>query len=155
MWFLYQNSAGTDLLAEGARGCRTLCLLSIKSILIESSILQRLTGGILLSRNKEYIVFYRGKDFLPSAVSSAIEERRKSRSYGEKQLMNVSSTAIGEESAPSAKQNVSVSRSETGGAHKVSNWSHEQKTKSIEAAIMRTSRKLSMVGVQLRRKDSI
>lgn len=39
--------------------------------------LKRLTGGTLLSRDREFIVFYRGKDFLPPAVSSAIEERRK------------------------------------------------------------------------------
>ncbi|KAL4184905.1 hypothetical protein AMTRI_Chr10g227940 [Amborella trichopoda] len=38
--------------------------------------LKRLTGGTLLSRDREFIVFYRGKDFLPPAVSSAIEERR-------------------------------------------------------------------------------
>ncbi|KXG26492.1 CRM-domain containing factor CFM2, chloroplastic isoform X2 [Sorghum bicolor] len=36
-----------------------------------------LTGGTLLSRDKESIVFYRGKDFLPPAVSLAIEKRRK------------------------------------------------------------------------------
>ncbi|XP_078165845.1 CRM family member 2 isoform X2 [Carex rostrata] len=40
--------------------------------------LKKLTGGTLLSRDSEYIVFYRGKDFLPLAVSTAIEERRKS-----------------------------------------------------------------------------
>jgi hypothetical protein len=39
--------------------------------------LQGLTGGTLLSRDKESIVFYRGKDFLPPAVSLAIEKRRK------------------------------------------------------------------------------
>ncbi|KDO72356.1 hypothetical protein CISIN_1g001441mg [Citrus sinensis] len=39
--------------------------------------LKRLTGGTLLSRDREFIVFYRGKDFLPPAASSAIEERRK------------------------------------------------------------------------------
>lgn len=38
---------------------------------------QGLTGGTLLSRDKESIVFYRGKDFLPPAVSLAIENRRK------------------------------------------------------------------------------
>lgn len=38
--------------------------------------MQQLTGGTLLSRDKEFIVFYRGKDFLPPAVSVAIEERR-------------------------------------------------------------------------------
>ncbi|KAF6159850.1 hypothetical protein GIB67_032934 [Kingdonia uniflora] len=39
--------------------------------------LKRLTGGTLLSRDREFIAFYRGKDFLPLAVSTAIEERRK------------------------------------------------------------------------------
>ncbi|AQK44121.1 CRM-domain containing factor CFM2 chloroplastic [Zea mays] len=38
---------------------------------------KELTGGTLLSRDKESIVFYRGKDFLPPAVSLAIEKRRK------------------------------------------------------------------------------
>lgn len=37
--------------------------------------LQRLTGGTLLARDKEFIVFSRGKDFLPPAVQEALEER--------------------------------------------------------------------------------
>lgn len=41
-----------------------------------STSLQYLTGGTLLSRNKEIIVVYRGKGFLPAAVSSAIQQRR-------------------------------------------------------------------------------
>lgn len=114
--------------------------------------LKHLTGGILLSRDKEYIVFYRGKDFLPSAVSLAIEKRRKSRRYGEKQLINLSSTTIAEESAPSSKVHVSGSESETSGAHKVS---QEQKTKSIEAAIMRTNGKLSMAWEEKARAERL
>ncbi|KAF7009546.1 hypothetical protein CFC21_024068 [Triticum aestivum] len=39
--------------------------------------LKDLTGGTLLSRDNESIVLYRGKDFLPPAVSLAIEKRRK------------------------------------------------------------------------------
>lgn len=39
--------------------------------------MQRLTGGTLLSRNKEYIVFYRGNDFLPPAITDALTEREK------------------------------------------------------------------------------
>ncbi|KAI4344523.1 hypothetical protein L6164_011740 [Bauhinia variegata] len=39
--------------------------------------LKKLTGGTLLSRNKEYIVFYRGNDFLPPAVTEALTEREK------------------------------------------------------------------------------
>lgn len=39
--------------------------------------MQILTGGTLLSRNKEFIVFYRGNDFLPPCVSSALIEAEK------------------------------------------------------------------------------
>ncbi|PIN02731.1 Poly(A)-specific exoribonuclease PARN [Handroanthus impetiginosus] len=39
--------------------------------------LKVLTGGTLLSRNKEFIVFYRGNDFLPPGVSSALVEAEK------------------------------------------------------------------------------
>ncbi|KAM7279817.1 hypothetical protein ACFE04_006951 [Oxalis oulophora] len=37
----------------------------------------RLTGGTLLSRNKDYLVFYRGKDFLSPDVSEALLERER------------------------------------------------------------------------------
>ncbi|GFP86868.1 chloroplastic group iia intron splicing facilitator crs1 chloroplastic [Phtheirospermum japonicum] len=39
--------------------------------------LKILTGGTLLSRNKEFVVFYRGNDFLPPNVSSALVEAEK------------------------------------------------------------------------------
>ncbi|CAN6451629.1 unnamed protein product [Victoria cruziana] len=39
--------------------------------------LKKLTGGILLLRNKYYIVIYRGKDFLPSRVASALMARQE------------------------------------------------------------------------------
>nr|DAD49004.1 TPA_asm: hypothetical protein HUJ06_018941 [Nelumbo nucifera] len=39
--------------------------------------LKRLTGGTLLSRNKDYIVFYRGNDFLSPVVTEALVERKK------------------------------------------------------------------------------
>lgn len=35
------------------------------------------TGGTLVSRNKEYIVFYRGNDFLPSAVAEELVKKEK------------------------------------------------------------------------------
>ncbi|KAL6013403.1 hypothetical protein ACLOJK_003901 [Asimina triloba] len=47
--------------------------------------LKMLTGGVLLSRDREFFVLYRGKDFLPPAVSAAIEERRKCGIHKEKQ----------------------------------------------------------------------
>ncbi|KAK6929863.1 RNA-binding, CRM domain [Dillenia turbinata] len=39
--------------------------------------LKKLTGGILLSRNKEFLVFYSGKDFLSSEVTEALLERER------------------------------------------------------------------------------
>ncbi|CAA6661328.1 unnamed protein product [Spirodela intermedia] len=39
--------------------------------------LKNLTGGVLLLRNKYYIVIYRGKDFLPTSVAAALAERQE------------------------------------------------------------------------------
>ncbi|TVT98342.1 hypothetical protein EJB05_56346, partial [Eragrostis curvula] len=52
---------------------------NIDGVLISEE-LKELTGGTLLSRDTESIVFYRGKDFVPPAVSLAIETRRKQSS---------------------------------------------------------------------------
>lgn len=43
---------------------------------VMSDILQWLTGGSLLSRDEEFIVFYRGKDFIPSSVATVLAERK-------------------------------------------------------------------------------
>lgn len=40
-----------------------------------------LTGGTLLSRNKDYIVLYRGNDFLPPGVSRALVEAEKNTTF--------------------------------------------------------------------------
>lgn len=39
--------------------------------------MQRLTGGVLLSRNKDFLVFYRGKNFLSPDVTEALLERER------------------------------------------------------------------------------
>ncbi|KAL4567340.1 hypothetical protein LXL04_022923 [Taraxacum kok-saghyz] len=39
--------------------------------------IKRLTGGILLSRNKDFLVFYRGKDFLSPDVSEVLLEKER------------------------------------------------------------------------------
>ncbi|XP_008797776.3 CRM-domain containing factor CFM3, chloroplastic/mitochondrial-like [Phoenix dactylifera] len=39
--------------------------------------IKKLTGGILLSRNKEYIVFYRGNDFLTPSVRDVLVKKEK------------------------------------------------------------------------------
>jgi hypothetical protein len=47
----------------------------IRRDIVFSSDSQKLTGGTLLSRDKEFIVLFRGKDFLPPAVQVVLEER--------------------------------------------------------------------------------
>lgn len=37
--------------------------------------MQCLTGGVLILRNKFFIILYRGKDFLPGGVTNLIDER--------------------------------------------------------------------------------
>lgn len=39
--------------------------------------LQKLTGGVLLSRNKEYIIFYRGNDFITPKVRQILVEKQE------------------------------------------------------------------------------
>ncbi|XP_042028746.1 CRM-domain containing factor CFM3A, chloroplastic/mitochondrial-like [Salvia splendens] len=39
--------------------------------------LKRLTGGMLLSRNKDFLVYYRGKDFLAPDISEALLEQER------------------------------------------------------------------------------
>ena len=39
--------------------------------------MQRLTGGVLLLRNKFFIILYRGKDFIPPNVAISVLEREK------------------------------------------------------------------------------
>ncbi|GAB4832854.1 hypothetical protein Ancab_006869 [Ancistrocladus abbreviatus] len=107
--------------------------------------LKRLTGGILLSRDKEFVVFYRGKDFLPSEVSLAIEERRKSRIQDGRQWMHYDSSMITtNEVANVTEEHVSPSRSGRISDLEKNMDSEEKKMKSIEAAIARTSINLSV-----------
>lgn len=40
-------------------------------------LVQKLTGGMLLSRNKDFLVFYRGKDFLSPEVAEALLEKER------------------------------------------------------------------------------
>lgn len=44
--------------------------------------MQRLTGGVLLSTNKDFLVFYRGKNFLsPDVAEALMEKERLARSF--------------------------------------------------------------------------
>lgn len=103
--------------------------------------LKWLTGGTLLSRDREFIVFYRGKDFLPSAVSSAIEERRKQVVEEEKRSGFNSSV----ENAKERKQSTTGGVSDDGHANRNNQKGVQEKKKltSVEAAIKRTADKLT------------
>lgn len=108
--------------------------------------LQRLTGGVLLSRDSEFFVLYRGKDFLPLSVCSAIEERRRHGIHGEKERANCSTTVT---TAPELKLGNAEGGSESeldGANYKEKGGISEQRMlRSTEAVIKRTSIKLSMV----------
>lgn len=39
--------------------------------------MQKLTGGVLVSRNKEYIIFYRGNDFVTPKVRKVLVEQQQ------------------------------------------------------------------------------
>ncbi|XP_021741745.1 CRM-domain containing factor CFM2, chloroplastic-like [Chenopodium quinoa] len=105
--------------------------------------LKRLTGGVLLSRDKEYIVFYRGKDFLPSAVSSAIEQRRRNRMHGDGQVDNGFLTKSTENIELDTEEHTAASVSETSTEQKIRIELQERKKLSIQTTISKTSRKLS------------
>ncbi|KAM5581543.1 hypothetical protein ABKV19_010666 [Rosa sericea] len=100
--------------------------------------LKRLTGGTLIARDREFIVLYRGKDFLPPAVSSAIEERRKSVIYADNRSRQLSISAT---TAQDHK-----SRTDPENKDDLTNGlpSEKRKLKSTEAAASRASIKLSM-----------
>ncbi|XP_047333952.1 CRM-domain containing factor CFM2, chloroplastic [Impatiens glandulifera] len=103
--------------------------------------LKRLTGGSLLSRDSEFFVLYRGKDFLPAAVSSAIEDRRKNVNRVEKKALFDSKLSLPEHSHNSmndgSQDDCDVK------SNQINNpLSEEMKLKTTEAAIKRTSSKL-------------
>ncbi|KAL1211310.1 CRM-domain containing factor CFM2 [Cardamine amara subsp. amara] len=94
--------------------------------------LKWLTGGTLISRDKDFIVLYRGKDFLPFAVSSAIEERRKQTMITEKS------------SEPQAAIDDSELEAEYKKDHIQTHQMRPRQQKSPEAILEKTSIKLSM-----------
>lgn len=57
--------------------CILLLLTHAHRLVCFSFMVQKLTGGTLLLRNKYYIVIYRGKDFVPTSVAAVIAERQE------------------------------------------------------------------------------
>ncbi|XP_038906195.1 CRM-domain containing factor CFM2, chloroplastic isoform X2 [Benincasa hispida] len=104
--------------------------------------LQLLTGGTLLSRDREFIVLYRGKDFLPFAVSSAIEQQRYIRLHKMKQMDNAPATTVQEQKL-GINENGPTNESQS-----ITEWkkinSEQRKLMSSETSMRKTSIKLSI-----------
>lgn len=103
-----------------------------------------MTGGTLLARDREFIVLYRGKDFLPLAVSSALEERRKHVMH-KKKLGTDHNTPVGPvqgEAGTSVSGSDEPTRVED---NKVKHLPEQRKASFAEASVERTNVKLAMV----------
>lgn len=108
-------------------------------------LLQWLTGGILLSRDREFIVLYRGKDFLPSAVSSALKKRRKHVIHVDKQRIDHSIAAGEDTKEPEDIKDRTIDSDSRDEFYSAKGQSLNLSSRSNEEAIKRTSIRLSMV----------
>lgn len=108
--------------------------------------LKWLTGGTLLSRDREFIVLYRGKDFLPSAVSSAIEDRRKRGDMDKRWTDCITSNETSEELKDRSWRTTNAKSTDDidGTNDRKHDLSENKNLRSTDAAIKRTSIKLSM-----------
>ncbi|CAN0857514.1 CRM-domain containing factor CFM2, chloroplastic [Linum grandiflorum] len=109
--------------------------------------LQWLTGGTLLSRDMECIVFYRGKDFLPAAVSSAItERRRKPTMHGDN--LKIAHSSSGLDESPKELEGGTGKNSDPDGPDTPTNQriyiSEHRKKWLTEAAMEKTNEKLAV-----------
>lgn len=85
--------------------------------------LKVLTGGTLLSRNKDYIVFYRGNDFLPPRVTEALVEAERKSAFlqdQEEQARQRAATPIHSDTRAPKRPLVAGTLSETMAA--ISRW---------------------------------
>ncbi|CAI8611049.1 unnamed protein product [Vicia faba] len=98
-----------------------------------AEVLKKLTGGTLLSRNKEYIVIYRGNDFLPPVVTKTLTERQKltvlQQDEEEKARQKASSITISN-SKSSQRPLFAGTLAETKAA--TANWGHQPCTQEVE-----------------------
>lgn len=95
--------------------------------------MQKLTGGTLLSRNKEYIVFYRGNDFLPPAVTNILTERQKLtllKQDEEEKARQIASSITGSNSNASKVPLFAGTLAETKAA--TTNWGHQPSREEVE-----------------------
>ncbi|PON35204.1 RNA-binding, CRM domain containing protein, partial [Trema orientale] len=98
--------------------------------------LKRLTGGTLLSRNKDFVVFYRGNDFLPPVVTEALKERRKLRDLQqdeEEQARQIAPAFIESKTKASTDQLVAGTLAETMAA--TARWGNQPSNADIKEMI--------------------
>ncbi|TKY54480.1 Chloroplastic group IIA intron splicing facilitator CRS1 [Spatholobus suberectus] len=98
--------------------------------------LRKLTGGTLLSRNKEYIVFYRGNDFLPPVVTNTLNERQKLtllQQEEEEKSRQIASSITVSNSKASQVPLIAGTLAETRAA--TTNWGHQPSKQEIENMI--------------------
>lgn len=123
-------------------------------------VLQSLTGGVLLLRNKYYIVIYRGKDFLPTSVASTLSERQELT----KEIQDVEEKvrSRGLEAAQSSSDKVQAPAGTLAEFYEAqARWgrdiSHEEREKMVEEAsraqharlVKRIEHKLAVVSIFL------
>ncbi|XP_076959075.1 CRM-domain containing factor CFM2, chloroplastic-like [Bidens hawaiensis] len=116
--------------------------------------LKWLTGGTLLTRDKEYIVLYRGKDFLPATVSSAIEQRRD-RGVDELERKKSASSAYVQENKDQEIENPSAAEIDGIRDQKLEIAIEQRKQRSREAAIKKASNKLSQALANKERAEKL
>ncbi|KAL8147243.1 CRM-domain containing factor CFM2, chloroplastic [Apium graveolens] len=131
--------------------------------------LKWLTGGVLLSRDREYIVLYRGKDFLPAKVSVAIEQQRKRlNGVNDRRDHNSSAIDVQNHKPGTVDINLKTNDSVIGDnlvvpAIEAENYVHQKekvlseqrKLRSIEEAVTRTNSKLSLALAKKARAETL
>lgn len=98
--------------------------------------MQKLTGGTLVSRNKDYIVFYRGNDYLPPVVTEALKERKKLTDLQqnvEEQAREMASASIVSKAKASKGPLVAGTLAETIAA--TSRWGNQPSSEDVQKMI--------------------
>ncbi|KAI3697633.1 hypothetical protein L6452_30728 [Arctium lappa] len=113
--------------------------------------LKRLTGGVLLLRNKYYIVIYRGKDFVPTNVATALAERQEMTKEIQDAEEKVRNGAV--EAAPSAEQGEALAGSLAEFYQAQAQWGREKTSEEHERMILEASKtKITRVVKKLEHK---
>lgn len=87
----------------------------------------------MLSRNKEFIVFYRGNDFLPPVVTNTLTEMQKSRNLRQEEEEEARGRAlalVGSNVKASTLHLVAGTLAETTAA--TSRWGHQPRPDEVE-----------------------